>query len=163
MREARVLDATDIRGRLLDALQPLVDGLLSKMPPERHDLVLAKLRVYVRPFPIPGEERPGARIMLVIVEPDGSSSSGEVLTGGLAVHCLNREAIEQATADALAFALSDLGEDAAAEVMAATEARRAVLMVMAKPATGTVHVVSVPKKGRPLVLGALIDEAQTLH
>jgi len=157
------LSATDVRGRLFESLEPLTRGVLATLPEGERESVFERLRLIVRPFPLPGETC-GMRAIVVLVNPDEDSSAGEAIANGLVGIMPNRAAVEAAVQDVLAVALAKIGEEAAADAVRAAEERKAVLLVQARPATGDVMVVAVPRKGRPpIVLGALTNLPSVAH
>lgn len=157
-----VLVATDVRARLFEALQPLTRGALATVPERQRTAALDRLRLIVRPFPLKGET-PGMRVFVVVIEPAGSAFAGEAIANGLVGDMPNRAHVEAAVEDVLALALAVLGEEAAADAVTAAQEHKAVLLVQARPATGDVKLVAVPRKGRPIVLGALVDAPATAH
>jgi len=154
---SEVLAATDVRARLFEALGPLVLGLMAQAADP--DDVLGRVAFYVRPYPLPGEG-PGARIF-VVREVDEDRS--DELTRGLVADMPNHAALERALEDVVAGVLAGLGGEAAEHAVAATQRHAAVLLVVARPGDGSVKLLIVPKRGRPLVLGALVDAPATVH
>ena len=161
-----VLVATEVRSRLFAALDPLVRGVVRATSEAD---VLGRLRVYVRPFPLPGET-PGPRLFLVLVNADIETEvnadieteAGRELTSGLVRDMPSADQLEQTINDVLAIALSSIGH-AAEDVFELQEAGRAQLLLVARPADGSVKVLMVPNGGRPVVLGALLDAPETVH
>jgi hypothetical protein len=159
------LAASEVRARLFESLEPLTRGVLALLPEGERAGAFERLRLIVRPFALPGET-PGMRVFLMLIEPDDSAVAGRVLSGGLVASMLNRAAVEAAVEDVLGAILAMLGEDAAADALKAAEWREASLLVQARPATGAVYVVSVPRPEQerpPLVLGALVDAPAVAH
>ena len=159
---ADLLVATEVRLRLFESLSPLTRGVLATLPEADRPSALERLRLLVRPFPLKGET-PGMRVCIVLVNPDEDASAGEAISSGLVGTMPNRAAVEAAVEDVLSLALAALGDEAAADAIRAAEDRKVVLLVQARPATGTVQVVAVPRRGRPLVLGALVDAPTVAH
>lgn len=155
---ADVVAATEVRARLFDSLEPLTRGVIAVRGPS----ALERLRFYLRPFPLKGET-PGARLFVMLISPDGSPDAGEELTSGLVEHMPNHEAVTAAVDDALAGVLAMLGTEASDDLVAAAVAHRAVVMLVARPADGSVTVLAVPKGKPAMVLGALTNEPATAH
>ncbi len=149
MPAAEQLRVGDVRARLFDALDPLVRGVARIHGPEAAEA----LTIWVRPVPLPGETA-GSRVIL---------QTDTEVTAGMVALMPNQAELTAAVDDVLAVALAALGEDAASDAVNATEQRTAVLLVKAQPATGAVSVVLVPKRGRAIVLGALVDAPSVSH
>ncbi len=152
----RALAATEVRARLLAALDPLARGVCRS-----RGVALEDVRLLVRAHPRAGE-RPGSGARVVVLVDEGPGRPyAEVVTEGLVRDLPDAPAAEAAIRDALALALAALGPEAAEDAAVACE-RGATLGLVVRPAAGEVVAVLVPAAGtsRPLVLGVLRDAAR---